>query len=374
MSTLPNVPSSTAPAPALKLSRKDFQSDQEIRWCPGCGDYSILNAATTAFAQLGVPREKFVVVSGIGCSSRFPYYVNTYGFHGIHGRAPAIATGIALANPDLLVWVMTGDGDGLSIGGNHLLHAMRRNVNLKIVLFDNRIYGLTKGQYSPTSEFGKVNKSAPFGTVERPVDPILLALAAGATFVARSVDVYQKHMIEMLRRAALHKGAAFLHVFQNCPIYNDNAFTDFTEKEIRDDRNIELVHGQPLVFGKNKDQALRMGSGHRIEVVPMGSGARGSAVEREASRTRNNLSPTMEGRHDEASDVLHYDATDPATAYLLAGLKPPDFPMPIGVFRETQLPAYEELVHRQIRDITEKRGPGDLDRVFGSGDTWDVRD
>lgn len=341
----PAAPNKSA-APAY--TRKDFLSDQEVRWCPGCGDYSVLNAGATAFAQMGIAREKFVIVSGIGCSSRFPYYVNTYGFHGIHGRAPAIATGVALANPDLLVWVITGDGDGLSIGGNHLIHSLRRNLNLKIVLFDNRIYGLTKGQYSPTSELGKINKSAPYGTVERPIDPISLALAAGATFVARSVDIYQKHLVDIFKRAAAHRGAAFIHVYQNCPIYNDNAFSDFTEKDVRDESNVELKHGQPLLFGKNRDKGIRVSSGHRAEVVALGNGV-------------------------SEKDVLRYDANDLPLAHLMAHLNPPAFPMPIGVFREVQLPTYEDLVYRQIQDVTARKGAGDLAAVLGSGDTWDVR-
>lgn len=342
---------STMPAPEstpTKYSRKDFLTDQEVRWCPGCGDYSVLNAGTTAFSQLGVPREKFVIVSGIGCSSRFPYYVNTYGFHGIHGRAPAIATGVALANPELLVWVVTGDGDGLSIGGNHLIHAMRRNVNLKIILFDNRIYGLTKGQYSPTSELGKINKSAPFGTVEQPLDPISLALACGATFVARSVDVYQKHLVDILRRAAAHKGCAFIHVYQNCNVYNDNAFAHFTDKDVRDDCNLELVHGKPLVFGKNKDKGIRVTRDHQVEVVPLGNGG-------------------------SESDLLVYNSNDIPTAHLLAHLAPPKYPMPIGVFREVHMPTYEAMVHQQIDAVTAKRGAGDLEKLYHSGETWDVR-
>ncbi|MBI2060082.1 MAG: 2-oxoacid:ferredoxin oxidoreductase subunit beta [Nitrospirae bacterium] len=336
----------SAPA-AVKLTRKDFLSDQEVRWCPGCGDYSILNAATTAFTHLNIPRERFVVVSGIGCSSRFPYYVNTYGFHTLHGRAPAVATGVAATNPDLLVWVMTGDGDGLAIGGNHLMHAMRRNVNLKIILFDNRIYGLTKGQYSPTSRLGQVNKTAPFGTVEPPVDPVSLALTCGATFVARSAAIYQKHLVDILGRAAAHKGCAFIQVYQNCPVYNDGAFEPFTEKDVRDDQNVEVAHGKPLLFGKNKEKGIRV-AGHKPEIVQLG----GSVTEK---------------------DVLTYDSTDRSLAHLLAHLQPPEFPMPIGVFREVAQPSYESLIHKQISDVTAKRGPGDLAKLLNSGETWEIK-
>ncbi|HEY7162625.1 MAG TPA: 2-oxoacid:ferredoxin oxidoreductase subunit beta, partial [Acidobacteriota bacterium] len=255
-----------APTP---LTRKDFESDQEVRWCPGCGDYSILAQTQKVLPELNVPREKFVFVSGIGCSSRFPYYVNTYGFHSIHGRAPAIATGVKASRPDLFVWVVTGDGDGLSIGGNHLVHCMRRNVDLKIILFNNRIYGLTKGQYSPTSEFGKKTKSTPMGSIDYPVNPIHLAIAAEATFVARSFDIDTKHMQDTLVRAAKHKGTAFVEVFQNCNIFNDGAFKGFTDKDVRDDRVIYVQHGKPLVYGKNHDKGLRL-NGTNLEVVQLG--------------------------------------------------------------------------------------------------------
>ncbi|MBI2889919.1 MAG: 2-oxoacid:ferredoxin oxidoreductase subunit beta [Nitrospirae bacterium] len=335
------------PPPAPKLTRKDFLTEQEVRWCPGCGDYSILNATTQAFAQLGIPREKFVIVSGIGCSSRLPYYVNTYGFHGIHGRAPAIATGVALANPELHVWVVTGDGDALSIGGNHFIHTLRRNVNLKILLFDNRIYGLTKGQYSPTSEFGKINKSAPYGTLERPVDPIALALAAGATFVARSVDIYQKHLAEVLRKAAQHRGTAFIHIFQNCYVYNDNAFTEFADKDVRDERNVDLEHGRPVLFGKNRDKGIRL-DGMRPEVVTLGNGVT-------------------------EKDVLTYDTRSLTLAHIFAQMAPPAFPMPIGILHQEERPPYEELVYGQLAAVREAKGAGDLRALFRSGETWEVR-
>ena len=242
----------TATLPAY--TKKDFQTDQEVRWCPGCGDYAILSAVQQVFPELGIPREKFVVVSGIGCSSRFPYYMNTFGFHTIHGRAPAVATGIKIARPDLEVWIATGDGDALSIGGNHTIHMLRRNVGIKVLLFNNKIYGLTKGQYSPTSEIGKKAKSTPYGSLDRPFNPLSLALGAEATFVARSVDVFLPHQKAVLRKAAAHKGTAFVEILQNCNIFNDGAWENLTEKELRDDHTIAVEHGQPLVFGKAKDK------------------------------------------------------------------------------------------------------------------------
>jgi len=335
---------------AGKLRKQDFVTDQEVRWCPGCGDYAILNAVQMTFPLLGIPREKFVMVSGIGCSSRFPYYMNTYGFHSIHGRAPAVATGIAIANPELSVWVVTGDGDGLSIGGNHLLHALRRNVNLKILLFDNRIYGLTKGQYSPTSELGKINKSAPLGTVDRPINPISIAIAAGATFVARSVDVYMKHLQEILQRVAKHRGSAFVQIFQNCNIFNDGAFQDFTERDVRDDRNVTLEHGRPLVFGKEQDKGIRF-NGWLAETVSLRDGG---------------VSQADLAVHDEKSP-------HPSWAQTLSRLGPPDFPIPIGVFRQQELPTYEERIQQQIKQARERFGEGDLQKLLETGDTWEVK-
>jgi 2-oxoglutarate ferredoxin oxidoreductase subunit beta len=261
-------------APLLKLTKKDFTSDQEVRWCPGCADFAILAAVQKLMPELNVPREKVVFVSGIGCSSRFPYYMNTYGFHSIHGRAPAIATGVKMANPDLQVWVVTGDGDSLSIGGNHLIHALRRNVDLKILLFDNRIYGLTKGQASPTSELGKKTKSSPMGTIDRPFNPLTLVLGAGATFVARTVANDMTHMSQVLRRAAAHKGSAFVEIWQNCPVFNDDAFEQWAEKDVRDDQLVKIEHGKPLVWGKNKDKGLRIGGNFSLEM----GGAEGAVV------------------------------------------------------------------------------------------------
>src|SRR5437899_7290398 len=260
-----------APPPG-QLTKKDFVSNQEVRWCPGCGDYAILNNVQKVMPELGVSREKTVFVSGIGCSSRFPYYMNTYGFHSIHGRAPAIATGIKCANPDLSVWVITGDGDALSIGGNHFMHAIRRNLDINYILFNNRIYGLTKGQYSPTSELGKKTKSTPLGTVDRPFNPLSLALGAESTFVARSVDVFQAHLKETLKHAAAHKGSAFIEILQNCNIFNDGAWFSLTEKDTRSEHVIQLEDGKPLVFGKNRDKGIRRKPDGDIEVVPLGNG------------------------------------------------------------------------------------------------------
>lgn len=339
---------STAVDSPQKLTRKDFESDQEVRWCPGCGDYSILAQTQKVLPDLGVPREKFVMVSGIGCSSRFPYYVNSYGLHSIHGRAPAIASGVKLSNPDLFVWVITGDGDGLSIGGNHLIHSMRRNIDLKIVLFNNKIYGLTKGQYSPTSEFGKKTKSTPMGSIDYPINPIHLALAAEATFVARSLDVDTKHLVDTLQRVARHKGAAFVEVFQNCNIFNDGAFRSFTDREVRDDRMIAIQHGKPLIFGKDHDKGLRL-KGTKLEVVKLGNGIT-------------------------ESDLLVYDELDPdpTLAYLLSGMSYPDYPVPIGVFRNIRKPTYDEMMAQQSKRSVELFGKGDLEKLFNAGDTWVV--
>jgi 2-oxoglutarate ferredoxin oxidoreductase subunit beta len=330
------------------LTRKDFQTDQEVRWCPGCGDYAILSAVQQVFPELGIPREKFVVVSGIGCSSRFPYYMNTFGFHSIHGRAPAVATGLKLARPDLDVWIATGDGDAMSIGGNHLIHTLRRNVGVKILMFNNRIYGLTKGQYSPTSELGKKTKSTPVGSVDYPFNPLSLALGAGATFVARSVDIFQTHLRDTLRRAAQHQGTAYIEIYQNCNIFNDKAFTYMTDKEAKDENVLYLEHGQPLVFGKNKDKGIRM-RGTQMEVVQLGDG----------------VGP---------EDCVIWDETleNPATAFLAANLLPPEFPTALGVFRNVAHPSYEERVVGQIQAETDRMGVGKLEDLLKSGDTWAV--
>jgi 2-oxoglutarate ferredoxin oxidoreductase subunit beta len=332
-------------------TKKDFQTDQEIRWCPGCGDYAILSAVQAVFAELGVPREKFVMISGIGCSSRFPYYMNVFGFHTIHGRAPAIATGLKISRPDLDVWVATGDGDSLSIGGNHTIHMLRRNVGLKVLLFNNRIYGLTKGQYSPTSEIGKKTKSTPYGTTDRPFNPISLAIGAEATFVARSVDVFQAHLKDTLRKAAAHRGSAYTEILQNCNIFNDGAWEDLIEKEARSEHIVMLEHGKPLIFGKNRDKGIRM-NGIDLEVVQLGNGIT-------------------------EADLLVHDERHPRPAYafLLAHMEErPGFPTPIGVLRSWEnVPPYEDLIKEQLAEVQAKRGKGDLGKLLRAGDTWEVR-
>ena len=330
---------------ATALTRKDFVSDQEVRWCPGCGDYAILSQVQKVMPEFGIPRENIVFISGIGCSSRFPYYMNTYGFHTIHGRAPAVATGLKVTRPDLDVWVVTGDGDGLSIGGNHLIHALRRNVDLNILLFNNRIYGLTKGQYSPTSEVGKVTKSTPAGSVDFPFNPITLALGASATFVARTVDVEQKHLGDMLKRTHAHRGAAFLEILQNCNIFNDGAFNDLSDKAIKADHQLVLEHGKPLIFGKNRDQGVRM-NGQRAEVVALGNGVT-------------------------ADDLVVHDETNLALAFMLANFEAP-LPTPIGVFYATSRPTFDGAINQQLRDARTKQGPGDLAALLKRGDTWSV--
>ncbi len=339
----------TAGRPPASLSKKDFQTDQEVRWCPGCGDYAILSAVQQVFPELGVPRENFVVVSGIGCSSRFPYYMNTFGFHSIHGRAPAVATGLKLARPELEVWIATGDGDSMSIGGNHLIHVLRRNVGVKILMFNNRIYGLTKGQYSPTSEPGKRTKSTPYGSIDMPFNPLALALGAGATFVARSVDVFQQHLKETLRRAARHRGTAFVEIYQNCNIFNDKAFSYMTEKETRDEHTVQLEHGKPLVFGKQRSHGIRL-RGAGFEVFEIGP---------EPPNT--------------IGDCLVWDekVDSPALAFLAAQLLPPGLPTALGVLRAVERPTYETGVADQIHGL-EKVRPGKLEDLLSAGDTWTV--
>ena len=327
-----------------KLTRKDFISDQDVRWCPGCGDYSILAQVQRVMPELGLPRERFVFVSGIGCSSRFPYYMNTYGFHSIHGRAPAIASGLKIARPDLSVWVVTGDGDGLSIGGNHLIHALRRNVGLKILLFNNRIYGLTKGQYSPTSEIGKVTKSTPFGSVDYPFNPIAVAMGVDASFVARTIDVEAKSLQDILRRAYQHPGGAFIEILQNCNIFNDGAWEKLTDKATKADTVLLLEHGKPLIFGKNRDKGLRLGAGGSLDVVTLGNGI-------------------------SESDLLVHDERNRPLAYMLAHL---ENPTPIGVFHAMARPAYEDAMARQVDAARQKQGDGDINDLFKRGETWVV--
>ncbi len=330
------------------LKRADFMSDQEVRWCPGCGDYAVLAAVQSVLPDLGIPREKFVFVSGIGCSSRFPYYMNTYGIHSIHGRAPAIATGIATARPDLHVWVVTGDGDGLSIGGNHLIHALRRNVNLKILMFNNQIYGLTKGQYSPTSEQGKVTKSTPFGSLEAPFNPVSLALAAEATFVARTYDVERKHLPSILKRAAAHRGSAFVEIYQNCNIFNDGAFVALTGKGGGGNR-IYLEHGKPITFGPDNSLGVRMKKDGALEVVNVAD------VGIEEIQV-----------HDE-----HHETQ--SLAFSLSRIASgPTSPTPLGVFRDVQHPVYGDGIEHQLRTAATQQGPGDLSKLLNSGDTWTV--
>jgi 2-oxoglutarate/2-oxoacid ferredoxin oxidoreductase subunit beta len=330
------------------LTRSDFVSDQEVRWCPGCGDYAVLAAVQSVLPQLEIPREKFVFISGIGCSSRFPYYMNTYGLHGIHGRAPAIATGLATARPDLQVWVVTGDGDGLSIGGNHLIHALRRNVNMKILLFNNQIYGLTKGQYSPTSEKGKVTKSTPFGSLETPFNPISMALASEATFVARTYDVERKHLPMILRRAAAHRGSAFVEIYQNCNIFNDGAFLALTSKGGGGNR-VYLEDGKPIRFGADNEKGLRQKRDGSFEVVSVSDVGEDNLVV-----------------HDEHRE-------DPSLAFALSRIASgPTMPTPLGVFRDVDRPVYGDGMEHQLRAAAEAQGPGDLARLLSSGDTWTV--
>ncbi|MGE5691218.1 MAG: 2-oxoacid:ferredoxin oxidoreductase subunit beta [Pseudomonadota bacterium] len=330
----------------LHLTAKDFKTDQEVRWCPGCGDYAILAAVQGFMPELGIPREKIVFVSGIGCAARFPYYMQTYGMHSIHGRAPAIATGLATSRPDLTVWVVTGDGDALSIGGNHLIHALRRNVNLKILMFNNQIYGLTKGQYSPTSERGKVTKSTPMGSIDQPFNPLSLALGTDATFVARTIDTDKKTMAEVLRKAAAHTGSAFIEIYQNCNIYNDGAFD-----VVRDDETnrIPLRHGEPIRFGADGEKGVVQlvdGSAHVVEVSEVGEQAL--------------------LRHDE-----HHD--EPSLAFALSRLTLATVgAAPFGVFRDVERPVYDALMADQIERAQAERGEGDLQALVASGDTWTI--
>jgi 2-oxoglutarate ferredoxin oxidoreductase subunit beta len=332
-----------------KLTKADFSSDQTVRWCPGCGDYSILAQTQKVMPSLDIPRENLVFVSGIGCSSRFPYYMNTYGFHSIHGRAPTVATGLKIMRPELSVWVVTGDGDGLSIGGNHLLHAMRRNLDIKILLFNNRIYGLTKGQYSPTSEYGKKTKSSPFGTAEQPINPLEVAIASECTFVARSLDTDPQHLTATIERAARHKGTAFVEIYQNCNIFNDGAFDAFAAKEVRSEKMLVVESGKPMIFGKNKDRGIRL-NGIEPEVVTLG---------------QNGITERDLLVHDERRK-------EPTLAYLLSRMTYPEFPVPMGVFYSAERPTLEDSLERQAIQATAALGAGSLERLLGSGATWTV--
>ena len=337
-------------APAENLTAKDFASDQEVRWCPGCGDYAILKTMQKVMPELGVKRENQVFVSGIGCSSRFPYYMNTYGFHTIHGRAPAIASGVKLANPALDVWVITGDGDGLSIGGNHTLHVLRRNVDLQILLFNNEIYGLTKGQYSPTSRVGTRSPSTPDGSLDMPLQPCMFALGAGARFVARTIDTEARHMGPLLHRAHAHKGASFIEIYQNCPVYNDGVFEQIKDKKTAADTRLMLEHGKPLTFGENNEKGIRLDAKTlQPEVVTIG------------------------GQGVSEADIVIHDETNRMLALMLAGLKLPEFPEPIGViYCDPTAPSYTDDVGRQRVLVREKKGPADLDALLRSGHTWTV--
>jgi 2-oxoglutarate ferredoxin oxidoreductase subunit beta len=334
---------------APTTTKKDWSSDQEVRWCPGCGDYSILTAMQMLMPELGVRRESTVFVSGIGCAARFPYYMNTYGMHGIHGRAPAIASGLAVSRPDLDVWVVTGDGDALSIGGNHLIHALRRNVNLTVLLFNNQIYGLTKGQYSPTSEVGKVTKSTPFGSVDFPFNPISLALGAEATFVARTHDMERKHMMETFRRAHDHKGGAFVEIYQNCNVFNDGAFEQVTAREARPQMLISLEHGKPIRFGPDGERGVVLDGQGRAKIVTVADVGEDKILV-----------------HDEQRE-------EPGLAFMLSRLaRGPFEPTPIGVFRAVSRPTYGEETQRQLAEAQDRLGPGELSALLHSGATWEV--
>ena len=334
------------------LTKKDFESDQDVRWCPGCGDYSILAQTQKTMPDFGVAKEKIVFISGIGCSGRLPYYMNTFGFHTIHGRAATIATGLKGARPDLMVWVITGDGDALSIGGNHLIHAMRRNVDMKMIMFNHRIYGLTKGQASPTSPIGKKTKSTPMGTIETPIIPLNLVAAAEASFIARSVDTHSEHLQEMMHRAGEHTGAAFLEVLQNCNIFNDGAWRDFTDKSVKEDRMLVLKHGEPMIFGAEKNKGIRL-NGLQPEVVTIGEN--GVIV----------------------ADLWVHDETDPdaTRTQILSRMWWPDFPVPVGVFRRVPRPTHDQLLVEQVESAKAARaakGPVDLQKLLAAGETWTV--
>jgi len=343
--------STTTIAPQA-LTAKDFATDQEVRWCPGCGDYSILKQVQTIMPGLGIPRENIVIVSGIGCSSRFPYYMNTYGMHSIHGRATAIASGLKATRPELSIWVVTGDGDGLSIGGNHTIHLLRRNFDLNIMLFNNQIYGLTKGQYSPTSEENKVTKSTPFGSIDHPFNPLALAMGADATFIARSMDRDPKHLQELLKRSHAHKGASFLEIYQNCNIFNDGAFEIFTEKGSKPQETLFVEQGQPLIFGAEKNKGIRL-DGFKPVVVELGA-------------------------EYSASDLWIHDEADFYKAQMLTRMFDDPrveghLPRPFGVFYQTSRPTYEEVMAQQIEDAIAKRGPGNLDKLLAGNETWTIK-
>ena len=334
------------PVRTVELRKADFVSKQTPRWCPGCGDYSILANVQKVMPELNIPRENIVFVSGIGCSSRFPYYMNTYGLHTIHGRAPAFATGLKVARPDLSVWIVTGDGDGLSIGGNQLLHMLRRNLDVNVLLFNNRIYGLTKGQYSPTSEQGKVTKSTPFGSPDIPLNPMLFALSAGATFIARTYDTDSKGMQEIFKEAAKHKGTSFVEIYQNCNIFNDGTFSAVYERSEREDRILRLNHGKILVFGKDQNKGIRL-RGLKPVIVDL-------------------------DKDFNEKDLLIHDqfCEDSTLANLLSGFDYPDFPVPMGIIRQVESPTYGEKIEDQIKSQIEKKGIGNLEKLLRGNHAW----
>ena len=339
---------STTTTDETSLTKKDFVTPNDVRWCPGCGDYAILNAVQRTLPELGIPREQFVVVSGIGCSSRFPYYMNTYGFHTIHGRAPTVATGVKVANPHLSVWMITGDGDGLSIGANHLLHLLRRNLDINVLLFNNRIYGLTKGQYSPTSEVGKKTKSTPAGSVDHPINPLLFALGSEATFVARTTDTDMKHMVETFKAAQAHKGTSFVEVFQNCVIFNNKTFDSVTSRDAKQDQVLTLEEGKPLIFGANKDKGIRL-NGLDPEIVTLGDGV---------------------GQ----DDLLIHQPRNPNSAYanILAQMTYPTFPTPVGVLRQLDgRETYEDALVQQI-EYAQSSGSDNLQELLTGQNSWVV--
>lgn len=329
------------------LKAKDFASDQDVRWCPGCGDYAILNQVKKVLAKIGSRRENTVFVAGIGCSSRFPYYMSTYGLHSIHGRAPAFATGVKIANPDLDVWVITGDGDGLSIGGNHLMHILRRNVNVNILLFNNRIYGLTKGQYSPTSETGKKSPSTPMGSIDLPLTPLSIALAAEASFVARCIDV-DKNLGEVLERAAAHRGSSFVEIYQDCNVFNHFAFKHATDKDTKEDNIIRLEHGKPLIYGKDRDKGIRLSGDYKLEKVEI-------------------------GKDCQEDDLIFHDEGDEKLSFMLSRMSYPEFPEPMGVYYDVKDDCYEDLLTQQVSDAVDQRGAGSIEKLLNSGDTFEVK-
>lgn len=333
----------------VKLTAKDYASDQDVRWCPGCGDYSILAQVQRVLPSFNIPKEKTVFVAGIGCSSRFPYYMDTYGFHGIHGRAAVIASGIKMANPDLDVWVASGDGDLLSIGGNHFIHTLRRNHDMVILMFNNRIYGLTKGQYSPTSEQGKITRSSPFGTLEDPFNPVTLALGSCGTFVSRTMDRDPKHMQDIISKAHAHKGTSFIEVFQNCNIYNDGAYLMYTEKDTKPENTIYVENGKPLIFGHKKDKGIKL-NGFRPEIININEG------------------------NNSINDVIVYDETSKELAMIVAQFsETPDYPVPFGVLYQIDRPVYDEQMEKQLEDAVEKLGKGSLEKLLFEGNTWEIK-